>query len=186
MPTEKDKMLAGSLFNSADPELVELRLAARLALASYNASPHGGQELRGEILSGLLGYTPEKLHIEPPFYCDYGFNIRFGSNVYMNFNCTILDIAGVTIGNNVLIGPGVQIYTVNHPLSPLERRSGLEYGKPVNIGDDCWIGGGAIIVPGVTIGKGVTVGAGSVVASDVADNLMVVGNPCRVVKFLGS
>ncbi len=186
MRTEKDKMLAGELFNSADPELVELRLAARRVLSPYNASPHGDTELRAKLLSDLLGYAPDKLYIEPPFYCDYGFNIRVGNNVYMNFNCTVLDIAMVTIGNNVLIGPGVQIYAVNHPLDPVERRTGLEYGRPVNIGDDSWIGGGAIIVPGVSIGKGVTIGAGSVVTSDVPDNVLAVGSPCRVIKFLGN
>lgn len=185
MRTEREKMMSGELFDSADSELVDLRLAARLVLSPYNASPHGDAELRQKLLSDLLGYVPDKLYIEPPFYCDYGFNIHVGSNVYMNFNCTILDIAPVTIGNNVLIGPGVHIYAVNHPLDPVERRSWLEYGKPVSIGDDCWIGGGSIIVPGVSIGNGVTVGAGSVVTSNVPDNVLVVGNPARVIKFLG-
>jgi maltose O-acetyltransferase len=122
--------------------------------------------------------------ITPPFSCDYGRNIRLGSAVYFNFNCVVLDVAPVTIGNHVLFGPAVQIYTAYHPLDAAERRSGIEYGKPVVLGDDVWVGGGAIVCPGVTIGAGAVIGAGSVVTRDVPPYVLAVGNPCRVLRDL--
>lgn len=122
--------------------------------------------------------------LQPPFSCDYGSNIQFGTKVFLNFNCIILDVAPVTIGERVLFGPAVQVYAATHPLGATERRSGLELGKPVVIGDDVWIGGGAIINPGVRIGAGAVIGAGSVVTKDVPGNVFAAGNPCRVIRQL--
>ena len=123
------------------------------------------------------------MYIEPPFFCDYGSNIHFGRECYLNHNCIFLDVCKITIGSNTFFGPNSQVYTATHPLDPIERRKG-EFGKPVKIGNDCWIGGSAVIPPGVTIGDGVTVGAGSVVTKDVEDYTVVAGNPAKIIKRL--
>lgn len=136
---------------------------------------------RQALLAELFGAATETL-VTAPFFCDYGSNIRLGNRVYFNFNCVILDVAPVSIGDNVLFGPGVHIYTALHPLRAAERRAGLESGQPVSIGGDVWVGGGVIICPGVSIGAGAVIGAGSVVTRDVPAGMLAVGNPCRVVR----
>ena len=124
-----------------------------------------------------------KIYVEPPFFCDYGYNIYAGTNVYFNVNCVLLDTMKIEIGNNVFFGPGVQIYTATHPLDPTQRLE-VEFSKPVSIGNDCWIGGNSIILPGIVIGNGATIGAGSVVTKNVPDNVLVAGNPARIIKVL--
>jgi maltose O-acetyltransferase len=175
-------MVAGELYAPQDPELVRLRAEARRILRLYNASAEGSE--RNALLEELLGYRPEGLWIEPPFYCDYGRNIELGRNVYLNFDCVVLDVAPVTIGDHVMLGPAVQIYTATHPMDPAERKSGRELAKPVRIGSDVWVGGGAVINPGVTIGEGAVIGSGSVVTRDVPGRVVAAGNPCRVIRPL--
>jgi maltose O-acetyltransferase len=184
MPAEKSKMLAGELYDAADPELANERLHARLLLKRYNDLPAGQQELRQQLLKELIPSQGAGLWIEPPFYCDYGTNISLGDKVYFNFNCIILDVMQVTIGSNVLIGPAVQIYTAMHPMNWKERASGVEFAKAISIGSDTWVGGGAIICPGVTVGSRSVIGAGSVVTRDIPDNVFAAGNPCRVIRVL--
>jgi maltose O-acetyltransferase len=181
MPSEKEKMLAGELYNSADPLLVLERRRARDLLKAYNATADEETERRCQLLRKLFAAAGEGLWIEPPFYCDYGSNVTLGERVYFNFNCVILDCARVTIGSNVFFAPGVQVYAATHPLDPVIRRT-LELGKPVTIGDDTGVGGGAIILPGVRIGSRSVVGAGAVVTRDVAEGVVVAGNPARVIR----
>lgn len=183
MPSEKEKMLAGELYNSADPQLVLERRRARDLLKTYNATADEEVARRGQLLQKLFAAVGEGTWIEPPFYCDYGGNITLGERVFMNFNCVILDCAKVTIGSNVFFAPAVQIYAATHPLDHLVRRT-LEYGKPVTIGDDVWVGGGAIVLPGVRVGSRSVIGAGAVVTRDVPEGVVVAGNPARVVREL--
>lgn len=185
MDTEQDKMLGGALYDASDPELVAARARARQLLRRLNATFGQAEEDRQQILGALFGQDTDAW-IEPPFYCDYGNNIRLGRGVYFNFNCTVLDVARVEIGDRTLFGPGVQLYTASHPLSAAERRSGLESGQPITIGDDCWIGGGVIVCPGVTIGARSVIGAGSVVTRDLPEDSLAAGNPCRVVRSLAA
>lgn len=184
MPTEKQKMLRGELYNATDTELSNERRQARLLLKQLNDSRDDQQELRLQVLKDLIPIQGEGLWIEPPFYCDYGSNISAGDKVFFNFNCVILDVMKVTIGSNVLVGPSVQIYTAMHPMDWKERSSGLEFAKSITIGSDVWIGGGAIICPGVTIGNRSIIGAGSVVTKDLPDDVFAAGNPCKVIKPL--
>ncbi len=177
-------MLRGDLYNALDPELVNERLRARLLLKQLNDSRGDQQELRQQILKDLIPSQGDNLWIEPPFYCDYGSNISVGDKVYFNFNCTILDVMEVLIGNNVLFGPSVQIYTAMHPIDWKERATGLEFAKPITIGSDVWVGGGVIICPGVTIGKRSIIGAGSVVTRDIPEDVFAAGNPCRPIRSL--
>jgi maltose O-acetyltransferase len=182
--TEKEKMLSGQLYDAMDPVLTHERHQARLLFQRINKLGDEEKELRDSLLYELLGEAGEGLFIEPPFYCDYGYNIKVGDKVFMNYNCCILDVMEVTMGSNVLLGPNVQIYTATHPMDAETRREWLEFAKPISIGDDVWIGGGAIICPGVTIGNGVVVGAGAVVTRDVPDNVFVGGNPAKVIKTI--
>ena len=182
--TEKHKMLNGELYRSSDPLLVEERKRARRLTKAFNDSFTDDTEKRSTILKELLGTAGSNLHIEPPFYCDYGYNLLVGDNFYANFNCVMLDCAQVIIGNNVFLGPSVQIYTATHPLMAEERDTGLEAAKPITVEDSVWIGGGAIINPGVTIGRGTTIGSGSVVTRDIPPNVFAAGNPCRVIRSL--
>jgi len=182
--TEKEKMLAGQLYNALDPQLAHARRIARNMLKEFNDSRDEEGEKRAQISKELFGETGENLWIEPPFFCDYGANIFAGDNVYFNFNCVILDVAEVRIGNNVFCAPNVQIYTATHPLDFQMRRDGLESGEPIEISDDVWIGGGAILCPGVKIGARAVIGAGSVVTKDVPEGVLAFGNPCRVVRAL--
>lgn len=181
--SEWQKMIAGELYNAQDPELVARRANARRILRLYNASTELAAE-RDALLQELLGRPPAGLWIEPPFHCDYGANIVVGRNVYFNFSCIVLDVAPVTIGDNALFGPAVQIYTATHPLAAAERRAGLESGKPVRIGADVWVGGATVINPGVTIGDRTVVGSGSVVSRDLPGDVFAAGNPCRVIRHL--
>lgn len=182
MTSERERMLAGELYLASDPELLAARLRTRQRLVAYNASRPDEAERRRLLLAELFGRLDGKVEIEPPFFCDYGENIRAGDNLYMNFNCVVLDCAAVTFGSNVLLGPAVQIYAATHPTDPAVRRSGRELAAPVTIGDDVWIGGGAIICPGVTIGSGTSIAAGSVVVRDLPSGVVAAGNPCRVIR----
>lgn len=184
MATEKENMLAGRLYDASDPHLVAERLRARQLLKSFNDSPPPEGELRHLILTDLLGEMGTGCYIEPPFYCDYGSNILFGQNVFMNFDCVILDCNLVRIGDHTMMGPKVQLYAATHPIIAAERIKGPELGYPITIGKNVWIGGGAIIGPGITIGDNTTIGAGSVVTKDIPANVFAAGNPCRVIREL--
>ncbi|HPQ02972.1 MAG TPA: sugar O-acetyltransferase [Bacillota bacterium] len=183
MNGELEKMLSGELYDAGDPELYRMRLRARRLTREFNATTEEEHDLRVTILKELFASVGSAF-IEPPFYCDYGSNICVGKNFYMNFNCVILDCAAVEIGDNVMAGPGVHIYTAYHPLDAAVRVQGLELAAPVKIGNNVWIGGGAIICPGVVIGDNTTIGAGSVVTRDVLANVFAAGNPCRVMRDL--
>jgi len=184
LKTELEKMLAGELYDPGDPELRRRREHAREVCWALNATLETQEDLRRSLLQRLLGSGGERVWIQPPFFCDYGSNIHCGNGVYMNFNCVILDVCRVDIGEFTLFGPAVQVYTASHPLSASERRK-KELAKPIRIGSDCWIGGGAIILPGVTIGDKTVIGAGSVVTRSVPPGVLAVGNPCRVVRQIG-
>ena len=178
--TEKQKMLAGELYDAADAELQADMTATMHWLARYNASIALSLDERRKLLVERFAAVGEGVNIRPPFHCDYGFNISLGEGVFLNFNCVILDVVAVTIGAKTQIGPGVQILTADHPRDAAQRETGLEFGRPIHIGRNVWIGGGAIILPGVTIGNDVLIGAGSVVTRDVPSGCTVVGNPARI------
>lgn len=180
--TEREKMLSGALYNPADPELVEARLRARDLVSQLNSRPARDLAARQQIAAALFGSVGKNLWIEPPFACDYGHNISFGDNVFLNFNVVMLDCGPIRIGSNVLVGPAVQFYAATHPLDADTRRTGLEYGSSITVEDDVWIGGGAIILPGVTIARGSVIAAGSVVTRDVPPAVVVAGNPARVLR----
>jgi maltose O-acetyltransferase len=184
MRTEREKMVAGELYDAQDPELVAGRARARLLLKEYNATLPDEADRRRELAGRLFGRAGPGLWVEPPFYCDYGSNIYIGDRVYFNFNCVVLDVAPVTIGDDVMFGPAVQVYTATHPLDWAERAGGLEFGRPITVGANVWVGGGAILLPGVTIGPRTVIGAGSVVTRDLPADVFAAGNPCRVVKAL--
>lgn len=181
MDTERAKMLAGELYDSFDPELVAARARARSLCRALDATPDG--DARRGVLRQLLGRGAESAWIESPFFCDYGANIELGERVYFNVGCVVLDVCPVRIGDFTLFGPGVQILTPLHPLDAALRRR-QEYGKPVEIGPDVWVGGGAIILPGVRVGARSVVGAGSVVTRDIPEGVLALGNPCRVIRKL--
>jgi maltose O-acetyltransferase len=183
MPTEKEKMLAGAMYDGNDPQLVAERLRARDLCRELNGLPASAVARQREVLAALFG-SPVHVTVTPPFHCDYGSHITLGHNAYFNFNCVILDVAPVSIGSNTLFGPAVQVYTASHPMTVAERRTGLEFGVPVVIGNDVWVGGGAIVCPGVTIGDGAVIGAGSVVTRDIPPGVFAAGNPCRVLRTL--
>lgn len=177
-------MLAGELYLGADPQLFGERARARTLLRAYNQTTEDELEERQRLLSQLLGKVGAGTWIEPPFFCDYGEHIQLGARVYMNFQCVILDCNPVTLGDDVFLGPGVQLYAATHPLDPDERIKGPELGRPITIGAKVWIGGGAILCPGVTVGEGTTIGAGSVVTRDLPPYVFAAGNPCRVIRSL--
>jgi len=180
--TEKEKMLRGEPYNSMDETLSAERAQARHLFQQLNHLRYGDMDAYDEIREQLFPNAAEDFWVEPPFYCDYGYNIQTGTNVYFNFNSVVLDVCTVTIGSNVMFGPNVQIYTATHPLSASERRKSLESGTPVAIGDDCWIGGSVVICPGVRIGNRCVIGAGSVVTKDIPDGAFAAGNPARIIK----
>ncbi|MBU5294239.1 sugar O-acetyltransferase [Anaerosalibacter bizertensis] len=181
MRSEKEKMLAGDFYNTNDKELVREREYARELTFEFNNTRPGEKRKKEEILRRLI-IAKGSFYIEAPFHCDYGYNIEIGDNFYANFGCVILDVNKVKIGDNVLLAPNVQIYTATHPIDPKERIAGKEFAKPVVIGNNVWIGGGTIICPGVRIGDNVTIGAGSVVTKDIPNNVVAVGNPCKVIR----
>jgi maltose O-acetyltransferase len=185
MKSQKEKMLGGELYDPLDPQLSAERRRARLLTKALNATGDDEQDERARLIRELIPGAGAGVWIEPPFYCDYGSNITLGDRVFFNFNCVVLDVAPVRIGSGVLFGPAVQIYAATHPLGAAERRTGLEYGKAVEIGEDVWVGGGAIICPGVRIGARTVVGAGSVVTRDIPEAVFAAGNPCRVLREVG-
>src|SRR5688572_5269730 len=181
MTIERSKMLAGELYAPLDPELVAGRERARDLCRMLNDTRDSQQDERRRILLGLFGAGGDTVWMQPPFYCDYGSNIHLGTRVFFNFNCVVLDVCEVPIGDYTLFGPGVQILTPMHPLNAALRRE-QEYGKPVEIGADVWVGGGALILAGVRIGSRSIIGAGSVVTRDIPDGVFAAGNPCRVIR----
>ncbi|MDQ3605160.1 MAG: sugar O-acetyltransferase [Gemmatimonadota bacterium] len=181
MKSERQKMLAGELYDPLDPELVAARERARDLCQALNATREAEQEERRRILRELFGAGGDTVWMQPPFFCDYGANIELGERVFFNFNCIVLDVCPVRIGSFTLFGPAVQIYTPMHPFNAELRRS-EEFGKPVEIGSGVWVGGGAIILPGVRIGARAVIGAGSVVTRDIPEGTFAAGNPCRVIR----
>ncbi|MBF9254640.1 sugar O-acetyltransferase [Pontibacter sp. 172403-2] len=184
MKSELQKMLDGELYDASDVQLVEMRVKARTLATQYNAIPVEHAAARKALLQQLLGKTGTNIDIQTPFYCDYGAHIYAGENLFMNFNCIILDCAEVRIGDNVMMGPNVQLYTATHPLQASERIKGPELAYPITIGNNVWLGGGVIVCPGVTIGNNTTIGSGSVVTKDIPANVFAAGNPCKVIKDL--
>ncbi len=182
MMTEKEKMVAGELYDPLDEVLVADRMRTRLLLQQLNQSREDEPEIRRAILQQLLPEAAADLWLQPPFYCDYGYNLYIGERVFFNFNCVVLDVAPVHIGSRTMFGPNVQIYTATHPLDHAERSSGVEYARPINIGEDVWVGGSAVICPGVTIGDRAVIGAGSVVTKDIPADVFAAGNPCKVIR----
>ncbi|WP_395520895.1 chorismate mutase [Enterococcus faecium] len=178
--TEKEKMIAGELYFANDPELVADRMFARSQSQIINQAESA--ELRSQLLKETFGRTGKKIYMEPVINFDYGYNIFVGENFYANFNCTFLDVSTIEIGDNCMFAPNVQLYTATHPLHPVKRNSGLEYAKPIKIGNNVWLGGGVIVTPGVTLGDNVVVGAGSVVTKSFPDNIVIAGNPARIIK----
>lgn len=179
---QKDRMLAELPYKAWLDGLIEERTAARLLVHQFNSLSPASHEERDGLIRKLLGQTGEIVHIEAPFRCDYGSNISVGNNFYANFNCTILDVGKVVIGDNVMFAPNVSLYTAGHPVHPESRNSGYEYGIGITIGNNVWLGGSVIVNPGVTIGNNVVIGAGSVVTKDIPDNVIAVGSPCRIIR----
>lgn len=184
MNREWQNMLAGELYDPADPLLVERRAQARALTFAFNQCPPSERTEKVRLLKSLFGSCGKQINIEPSFQCDYGCNIHVGENFYANYHCVILDVAEVRMGNNCMLGPQVGIYTATHPLDPDERNRGRELGKAVTVGDNCWIGGHAVINPGVTLGNNVVVASGAVVTKSFPDNVVIAGNPARVIKTL--
>ncbi len=184
MTSEWDKMVGGQRYDASDPQLVRARERARALSFRFNHAPPEHDEVRRQAIAALLGGLGQRVRVEPPFHCDYGVNIHLGDDVYVNMNCVMLDCALVRIGDRVLVGSGVQLVTAAHPVDFAERKIGLEFAMPITIGDDVWIGAGAIICPGVTIGARSVIGAGSVVVREVAPDVVAAGNPCRVLRRL--
>lgn len=182
--TEKEKMLRGELYFASDALLTRERESARKLIRLYNETLETEQEKRMDILMRLFGSTGNKPYVEPPFRCDYGYNIHVGDHFYANFDCIFLDVCEIRIGDHCFMAPGVHIYTAAHPLEPEKRSTGIEYGKPVTIGNNVWIGGRAVINPGVTIGNNVVVASGAVVTKDVPDYAVVGGVPAKIIKML--
>lgn len=178
--TQMQKMLAGELYHAGDAEIQAAQAAAFAWMARYNAAIGEPQATRNALLRERLGALGEGAVIRPPFHCDYGFNIRLGDGAFLNFNCVVLDVVEVNIGAGTQIGPAVQIYTADHPRDPAIRATGYEFGRPVTIGRNVWIGGGAIILPGLTIGDDAVIGAGAVVTRDVPAGATALGNPARL------
>ena len=177
--SERQKMISGLPYDPGDPALQADQAAAKQWMVRYNAALGSTPADRRDLLRQRLGEVGEGAVIRPPFHCDYGYNIRLGRDVFLNFNCVILDVCEVDIGDLTQIGPGAQILTADHPRDPDQRARGVEFGKPISIGRNVWIGGGAIILPGVTVGDDALIGAGSVVTRDVAPGATVMGNPAR-------
>lgn len=180
--SEKEKMINGEKYNPNVPELINARIQAKSLCQKYNSLSSDAQKEKLELLKNLFAKTGSLLTIEPNFFCDYGFNIEFSENCYINHNCVILDCAKVKFGQNVLIGPNCGFYTAIHPINAEERNQWFEYAKPITIGNNVWFGGNVVVLPGVSIGNNTVIGAGSVVTKDIPDNVVAVGNPCKVIK----
>ena len=175
-------MISGQMYNALDQELTADRKKARLVFQEINQLNEEHKDRRDQLFYSLMGAAGKNLWIEPPFYCDYGYNIILGDHVFMNYNCCILDVAPVRIGNNVMFAPGVQVLTATHPLEAKARNSGKEFAKPITIGNEVWVGGNAIICPGVTIGDRAVIGAGAVVTRDIPADTFAAGNPAKKIK----
>ena len=182
MKSEKQKMLNGENYNAGDEELVKERMKARKAVREFNNISEDESEKREEKIREIFGQAGKNIYVESHFKCDYGYNISVGDNFYANFDCVLLDVCPIEIGDNCFLAPGVHIYTATHPLDAAERTSGIESAKPVKIGDNVWIGGRAVINPGITIGNNVVVASGSVVVKDIPDNVLVGGCPAKIIK----
>ena len=181
--TEKEKMAAGLLYDANyDRELMEARTRCKDICHEFNSLYPSEEEKQKGLLKGLLGKTGEEFRVTAPFWCDYGFNIELGENFYVNHNCVILDCAKVTFGDNVFVGPDCGFYTAGHPIDAKQRNQGLEYARPIHVGDNVWIGGGVRVLPGVSIGEGAVIGSGSVVTKDIPPRVIAAGNPCRVMR----
>ena len=181
--SEKEKMLAGEIYDANyDKELIEDRYKAKNLCHEFNNLKPSDIEAREKIIKKLFGKTGQQILIEQNFWCDYGYNIFVGENFYMNHNCIILDARRVEFGNNIFIAPNCAFYTAGHPIEPEIRNRGLEYAKPIKVGNNVWIGGNVTVLPGITIGDNVTIGAGSVIVKDIPSNVVAVGNPCKVIK----
>ncbi|MCY6959813.1 sugar O-acetyltransferase [Clostridium brassicae] len=180
--TEKEKMLNGKPYKSFGEELFKERQYAKDLIFEFNSLHPSKIEKRNEIIKKLFGSTRDDFFIEPPFRCDYGYNISIGENFYTNYNCTILDCAKVTIGDNVMFAPNVSLFTAGHPIHFEPRNEGIEYAFPITIGNNVWLGGGVIVNPGITIGDNVVIGSGSVITKDIPSNSIAVGNPCKVIS----
>ncbi|MGL4851001.1 MAG: sugar O-acetyltransferase [Clostridium sp.] len=180
--TEKEKMIGELLYDAGNKELVEDRERAKELCFEYNNTSPSNKKRRKNIMKEILGKTKENFHIEPSFWCDYGYNISIGENFYINHNCVILDCAKITFGDNVFIGPNCGFYTAGHPLVSEERNSGLEFAKEITIGDNVWFGGNVTVLPGVKIGDNVVIGGGSVVTKDIPSNKVAAGNPCKAIR----
>lgn len=179
---QKERMLAGLPYKAWLDGLSEERLENKKKVYEYNQTRPEDVEKQDEIIRSILGNAGKDVHIEAPFHCDYGKNITVGDHFFANYNCTILDVGNVVIGDNVMFAPNVSIYTAGHPVHPDSRNTGYEYGIAITIGDNVWLGGNVVVTPGVTIGNNVVIGAGSVVTKDIPDNVIAVGNPCRVLR----
>lgn len=184
MASEKEKMIDGELYDASDPELVADRERARELLDGFNRTGPEETDRRRDLLESLLGSVGEECHIEAPFRCDYGYNVSVGDGFYANYDCVVLDVCEVEVGAGCLLGPGVHIYTATHPLDPETRATGAEYGEPVRIGENVWIGGRAVVNPGVTVGDDAVIASGAVVTGDVPEGVVVGGNPATVVREL--
>ena len=182
MNTEWNKMLSGEVYDALDSEVIERLCKARELVADFNRIAPNDDQAKEKALRQLLGKCGKAPHVNQPFYCDYGCNIEVGDNFFANFGFTVLDEARVIIGDNAFIGPNVSMYTPCHPTSPKKRNTGVQWAKPIKIGNSVWIGGSVTILPGVTIGDNCTIGAGSVITKDVPANSIAVGNPCRVIR----
>lgn len=180
--TEVEKMVSGLMYDPFDPQLLNGRAYIRVKQREYAQVSPLDVNKQKQVLSEMLGTTSEGAYIEPPVYFDYGSNTHLGKGCYMNYNCVLLDVAPIRIGDRTMLASGVQLLTATHPIDPIERNNGVEYARPITIGNDCWLGGGVIVCPGVTIGEGAVVGAGAVVTKDVAPYTVVVGNPARKVR----
>jgi len=179
--TEREKMVSGELYRASDPELVKLQQKARSIVWDFNNSKPHEMQRRQDLLHELFN-VDGTITIEPPLHVDYGCNTKIGNNTFINFNCVMLDVAPIAIGKNCMFANNVSLLCATHPVDPTTRISGLEYGKPISIGDNVWLGGGVIVCPGVKIGDNCTIGAGSVVTKDIPANSIAVGNPAKVIK----